>query len=177
MTWGLVHPVGPVHSPALQVWPVVQMAHAPPAVPHALTELAWHCPAEQHPSGHDVALHTHTLFTQVSPAAQAPAPHCPPHPSPAPQSAPVQSGTHALQPPLLHDRPAAHTSPAQHTCPLPPQETQLPATQVVVPAVHATHCAPAVPQAPGSVPLAHATPLQHPAHVAGSHWHAPPTQV
>lgn len=77
------------------VWGAAHCAHVAPALPHAsLAVPGWHPPAPQHPLAHDVLSQTQVPATQCKPLSHEPIAQDPPQPSPPPQVAFVQSGTH-----------------------------------------------------------------------------------
>lgn len=167
----------PPHAPQLALphaTPDAHALHTTPPVPHALATLPGsHVARSQHPL-HDVPSHVHTPVTQCWPLPHVPSWHTPPHESLAPHALPAQSGlqphTFAVPPPP-HDSGNAHVEPEQHACPLPPHVPQ--STPHALPAAHAVHAAPPMPQALCESPLAHVLPSQHPAHDVPSHVQTP----
>src|SRR5579859_4901251 len=130
----------------------VQSLHAPPAVPHVVSEFATQGPVlvAQQPVAHDCAVHWHEPLTQV-----VPLPHALPH---VPQLA-LSSSV-----PLAHAHvPPAQCSPCVHTLPQVPQllsSPKVPPWHAHAPLVHCSpwlHTLPQVPQLPLSprLPLLH----------------------
>jgi hypothetical protein len=182
-TWLPVHPVVvDPQTPFVHVGvPLddVHASHDSPDLPHALTSVPGsHAPWSVQQPPHDVPSQTHAPSEQWSPEPQEPVSHATPQPSSAPHALPAQLGVHPhvpAVPPPPHVNGAEHFDPAQHGWPSPPQVPQSPVPHVV-PGSHATHDAPPFPHAVSDVPVAQAAPAQQPAHVLGSHVHAPATQ-
>jgi hypothetical protein len=164
-------------------WP--QIAHAPPAVPHAAGVCSSHTLPLQQPFGHDAGLHTHCEPTQACPvvhAAPDPQLHVPPlHPSatvvpqaahsapPEPQRVTVAGVVQAVpsQQPPGHELPSHTQAPFTHSCPAaqagPVPHWQRPVIEhpsAVVP-LHSLHAPPPVPHAASDGWL-HVGPVQHP---------------
>src|SRR5215472_6409194 len=144
------------HCPPVQVavpfGGALHAVHAVPPAPHALGVVpSRHSPAEQQPL-HEVP----SLAPQVLPAQPGAHPHVPGVPAP-----PHVSG-------------GAQSPPVQHGCPLPPQAPHV--IPQIVPLGHTMHATPPAPHAPGLVPDAQVTPLQHPEQEVGSQAQLPCTQ-
>jgi hypothetical protein len=104
------------HEPPLHSWPMAQVAHVAPPVPHApVVPVVLHCPvASQQPFGHEVASQTHwpELLHSWPPAHAAQvAPPFPHEPDDSPDRGsqvppPVQQPVHAV--PLHVHAPSVH---------------------------------------------------------------------
>jgi hypothetical protein len=179
----LTHPVAPLHvqSPAVeQPLPLVpHTVHAPPSVPQLPATWGMHWLPEQHPSGHDAALHSHV------PAAPDPT-HAWPcgHALPFPHAHCPVDAEHplALTPQVVHEpplTPQATTEGVVHVCPeqhplghvVSLQSAHAPALQMRP--MQSWHVAPPAPQAFSALPVSHVVPVlsQQPAHDWGSHTH------
>ena len=147
-----MHVAVETHCVPLQVCPLLQLAHAPPPVPHALTEVPERQTfSEQHPVGQVVALQVE-LETHWVPLQACPLPQVAHAPPPAPHALVVRPGwqTPPSQQPsgqvvALHVEPPLHR-PALHVCPL----------------AHTPQVAPLPPHAEVAVPTWQTLPWQQP---------------
>src|SRR5215472_3756369 len=169
------------HCPPVQVavpfGGALHAVHAVPPAPHALGVVpSRHSPAEQQPL-HEVLSQAQVPLTQCCPWPHAPVWQIPPQPSLAPQVLPAQLGAHPHVPGVPappHVSGGAQSPPVQHGCPLPPQAPHV--IPQIVPLGHTMHATPPAPHAPGLVPDAQVTPLQHPEQEVGSQAQLPCTQ-
>jgi hypothetical protein len=92
-----------------------QLVHAPPSVPHAPAPGVTHVVPEQHPVGHELALHTQAPPTQACPVPQA---ALPPQVHVPLDEQPSALAPHAMQAPPLAPQAVAegvtHVVPEQH---------------------------------------------------------------
>jgi hypothetical protein len=167
-----------VHSPPVQLSPVVpQAVHPPPFTPHAVVDCSWQTLFEQQPFGHDAAVHW-----QLFPTHSSPEPHGSP---PLHVHAPDVEHPSAVFPHGWHPAPAAahvftdsivqllpEQQPLGHVVGL--QFAQAPALQSWP--THVAHMLPPVPHFIGVLPGSHVAPSQHPLHDWVSQMHAPPLQ-
>jgi hypothetical protein len=171
-------PAPQTHEPLLQPSASVELhaLHAPPPVPHVVTDCGVHVLPLQQPFGHDVTSHVHRPAMQCCPAvhcAFAPHLHVPPlhvsarteshatHVPPPEPHVPIDGVLHVLpvQQPVRQVCAQPEHVPFEHVCP-PPQPTQ---------------AAPAVPHVVGDCAV-QTLPAQQPfGHDAALHAHWPPT--
>ena len=155
---------------------IVQLVHAPPAVPQVVADRGLHVAPEQHPLAHALALHTHAPATHACPAAHAaPTPHA---------HVPfVQRSERASQ--AAHEPPDVPHAVTDATMQLEPEQhpvAQFAAVQLAhvpalqAPVAQAEHAVPPVPHAEADVPGMQLVPAQHPAHDVPSQTHAPAAQ-
>lgn len=172
-------PVPHRQAPSAEQSSAVSALHATqvePADPHVASARVRQVAPSQHPSGQDMASHTHKPPRQRWPAPHAAwAPHL--HWPSAQLSACVASQAKQACPPVPQvgaDAGSLHVVPEQqpfgHTQPL-----HAPAVHVS-PCGHAAQAWPALPHASVWVPVSHVAPLQQPVHDCPSHTHLPEAQ-
>lgn len=169
-----------VHAPiAEQPSPLEPHAvQLPPSTPHVDDDAGMHMLFEQHPAGHEAALHTQVEPTQFRPVVHAgPPPH-----EQAPAVHPSALGPHVEQePPPVPHAPTdggVHVGPEQqppaHVVPLQPRRRPRCRNWSMG---HPVHIAPPDPHTPWVLPGSHVAPLQQPPHPdLLSHTQAPPRQ-
>lgn len=154
-----------------------QATHVEPAEPHIDVERVIHALPSQHPTGHDVLVHTQSPEMHSCPPAHSLlVPHMHMPPSQLSLRAALQA-RHAAPgiPHALVDG-ALHVLPEQQPAHVSAQPEHAPCSHTS-PAPHASHAPPADPQTPSSVPSWHwPASSQQPAHDAESQTHAPPSQ-